>query len=309
MKERPEIEGIVIVDKPPGMTSAGVVAKLKKMSAAKKVGHTGTLDPFATGVLICCLNRATRLARFFLHGEKTYRGELVLGVETDTQDGTGEVISRCKSVKPSPEQISTAFNRFKGAIEQKPPIYSALKHQGVPLYKLARSGKPHAKPPRRVVISSIAVLGIDFPRVRFEVACSAGTYIRSLCADIGQELGCGAYLEKLTRVESCGFSISQATDLEELEKLALSGNLSDNVIRMAEALPGMSAITADRKMVEDIRHGRSLTKKRLAAVMNESEAPSASNFIKVIDAEGSLLAVLQNEEGQENFRYDCVLIR
>jgi len=309
LKGTREIEGVVIVDKPPGMTSAGVVARLKKISGARKVGHTGTLDPFATGVLICCLNRATRLARFFLHGEKAYRGEMVLGVETDTQDVTGEVIARCEDVQASPGQIKAAFGRFKGAFEQKPPVFSALKHQGVPLYKLARNGKPHEKPPRRVVISSMDVLGIDFPRVRFAVACSAGTYIRSLCADIGRELGCGAYLEKLVRTESCGFSISQAKGLEELEKLALSGNLSDNVIRMADALPGMPAITADRKTVEDIRHGRSLTKQRLAVAIDGSEASRASNFIKVIDAEGSLLAVLQNEEGQENFRYSCVLIR
>ena len=193
-----ESSGMLIIDKPAGITSAKVVALLKRNAGLRKVGHTGTLDPFATGVLICCVNQATRLARFFLHGSKKYQGTLVLGTETDTLDGTGNVTATCEHTDFSVDRIESAFRRFVGAIDQVPPVYSALKHHGVPLYKLARKGTPVQKPARQVTISSLDILNIDLPKIDFQVACSAGTYIRTLCADIGTELGCGGHLQRLT---------------------------------------------------------------------------------------------------------------
>ena len=170
--ERKELNGVIVIDKPPGITSANVVARVKKLLKAKKAGHTGTLDPFATGVLVCCINRATKLSRFFLHGKKRYEAILQLGVETDTQDLTGNVINVCHNLEFSEKAIQSAFKRFEGKIEQLPPVYSALKHKGVPLYKLARSKKPVQKPARQVSIITLKILKIKLPFIRFEVLCS-----------------------------------------------------------------------------------------------------------------------------------------
>ena len=148
-----KVSGILVVDKPAGLTSAKVVARVKKLLGARKVGHTGTLDPFATGVLICCINKATKLSRFFLKGWKKYTAVLHLGIETDTQDSTGSVISVVNAVALDERFIRTVFQQFEGTIEQVPPVYSALKHKGVPLYKLARNGKPVQKPARQVTIA------------------------------------------------------------------------------------------------------------------------------------------------------------
>ena len=155
--------GIIIIDKPTGMSSARVVAKVKGLLQTRKVGHTGTLDPFASGVLVCCLNQATKLARFLLQGTKSYEAVLKLGASTDTQDVTGKIIGQPASVEISEQQLLSAFERFKGAIDQHPPVYSALKHKGTPLYKLARSGRPVQKPPRRVHIYALDIGSIQLP--------------------------------------------------------------------------------------------------------------------------------------------------
>jgi tRNA pseudouridine55 synthase len=253
MDERPELNGILVVNKPVDISSARVVSIVKKALNAKKVGHAGTLDPFAEGVLICCVNQATRLADFLLHGSKKYIAELKLGEETDTQDSTGTVISTVEPENYSSETLKRVFNAFEGTIEQLPPVYSALKHKGVPLYKLARSGKPFQKPPRQVEIYSIAILDIALPLIRFEVSCSAGTYIRTLGADIGKMLGCGGHLNALKRTASSGFTLEQAVSLSALEKLTPAAPLPAKFINMVDALPEMSACRADTKLVNKNR--------------------------------------------------------
>jgi tRNA pseudouridine55 synthase len=176
-----ELNGIVVVDKPEGISSAGVVARVKGIFGARKVGHTGTLDPFATGVLICCINQATRLSQFFLKGDKTYEAELVLGVVTDTQDATGTVVERHPWVDC---RWNRSGKRRRGlwAPSQVPPVYSALKHRGTPLYKLARRGRPWKNRPGRYGLHRLEVLDVNLPAVRFSVSCSSGTYVRTLCA-------------------------------------------------------------------------------------------------------------------------------
>jgi len=237
-----------------------VVARIKKLLKARKAGHTGTLDPFATGVLVCCINRATKLSRFFLHGNKKYEAVLHLGVETDTQDSTGTVTNICHQVEFSKKTIQSAFKRFEGTIRQLPPVYSALKHKGIPLYKLARNKRPVQKPARQVFIIYLKILDIHLPTIRFEVLCSAGTYIRTLCADIGESLGCGGHLRELRRIESSGFTISDAVTLEELEGLALSKKLSDRIISMSNALKDMPEHIAGPALVNKINHGHIITK-------------------------------------------------
>jgi len=306
MSETKGPNGIIIIDKPVDMTSARVVSIVKKTLPAKKVGHTGTLDPFAEGVLICCVNQATRLAGFLLHGSKKYVAELKLGQETDTQDLTGTVVAAAKAVDYSQQTIQSVFESFKGPIEQLPPVYSALKHKGVPLYKLARRGQPVQKPPRQVQIYDICVHDVDLPYVRFEVSCSAGTYIRTLGADIGRKLGCGGHLSALKRIESSGFTLDQAIPLSALEESARSRKLSSKMISMKDALPDMPEFCADDHLVEKIRQGQKLIKKDLAGSNGTERARQAGDYLKIVDREQDLIAIVQQDTTEDRLTYCCV---
>ena len=294
--------GIIVVDKPMHMTSAGVVSAVKKTLKARKVGHAGTLDPFAEGVLICCVNQATRLAGFLLHGTKKYVAELKLGIETDTQDLTGTVISTAEVADYSQQTIQSAIESFKGPIEQIPPVYSALKHNGVPLYKLARRGRPVQKPPRQVKIFDIRVIDVELPCIRFEVSCSAGTYIRTLGADIGRKLGCGGHLSALKRTASSGFTLDQAIQLTALGESARTGKLSSIMISMRGALPDMPEITADRKLEEKIKHGRKLR----AGDLVGTNRTHTGGHLKIIDRKKNLIAIVEQKPGEDNLTYSCV---
>ncbi len=311
MSQRPEtsdqLNGIIVVNKPADITSARVVAFVKRTTNAKKVGHTGTLDPFAEGVLICCVNKATRLARFLLRGDKTYDAVLKLGQETDTQDATGSVIAVGNPAKLAHETIKSEFNRFKGTIEQVPPVYSALKHEGVPLYKLARRGQPIHKPPRRVQIFNIQIREISLPFVRFEVSCSAGTYIRTLCTDIGRSLACGGHLYALKRTQSSGFRLQQALTLSQVEQFALAGTLSGQIIPMADALGQMPGIRADATLEKKIRFGHrlTLTDVNLNRMLNPNSALPV--FVKIVDHGNNLIAVIEYNHTTSRFDYCCVL--
>ena len=288
------------------MTSAGVVASVKRISKAEKVGHTGTLDPLAEGVLICCLNRATRLARFLLHGNKRYEAVLKLGEETDTQDSTGAVVSVGDPVKLSTGTIKSVFDSLTGTMEQMPPVYSALKHKGIPLYRHARQGKPVQKPARQVHIYSIEIREINIPFVRFEVSCSAGTYIRTLCADIGKSLGCGGHLHALKRLESCGFTLQQALTLKQLETYTRAGTLPRQVIPMADALKLMPAITADADLINKIRHGRELAPDDVKLDKSVQQNIASQPYFKIIDSGNNLMAVLKYQKASNKLDYCCV---
>jgi tRNA pseudouridine55 synthase len=306
VKTRRESSGIIVVDKPQNITSARVVAKVKRLLDARKVGHAGTLDPFAAGVLVCCINDATRLARFLLAGNKTYDATLKLGIETDTQDMTGTVTA-VQPVKDWPEEtITLAVKKFEGQIQQQPPVFSALKHKGTPLYRLARKGTPVQKPARRVYISKIKILEIKLPLVRFEVSCSAGTYVRTLCADIGRQLGCGGHLLALTRTESSGFKIQQAISLARLEKRALAGDSKRYLISMTDALGDMPTCIADQKLIEKIRHGKHLKKSDIQIVQSSAKSKQQDATIKIVDSDNILHAVLNYEKNRDTLSYACV---
>ncbi len=297
--------GILVIDKPVGVTSAGVVAMVKKSLGAKKVGHAGTLDPLAEGVLVCCVNRATRLAGFLLHGPKKYVAVLKLGVTTDTQDATGTVMAT-RSVDCSADAVKKVVHSFEGPGRQLPPVYSALKHRGVALYKLARQGRPVQKPARQIEIYRIRILEIALPRVRFEVWCSAGTYIRTLCADIGKALGCGAHLSTLKRTASSGFEIAQAVPLAEVQAAARADELVERMVSMADALPDLPAVIADAALVTKIRHGRPVL---LQDLISDGELGGSSlpgGRIKVVDHQGQLVAILNHSLSFDRLDYDCV---
>ena len=298
--------GIIVVNKPTDISSAKVVAKVKRLLNAKKVGHAGTLDPFAEGVLVCCINDATRLAQFLLTGNKIYDATLKLGIETDTQDSTGTVTAT-KAVRGYTEQeIKSTVQKFIGPIEQQPPVFSALKHKGTPLYKLARQGRPVQKPARRVHITDIKILEINLPLVHLEVACSAGTYIRTLCADIGRQLGCGGHLLALKRTESSGFKIHQAISLPQLEKQATNRAFNGGIISMTDALVDMPAYKANHHLKRKIKYGQPVQKTDIELDRLPADVLKQDTFLKILDANNALLAVIRYLKNQDKFAYTCV---
>lgn len=298
------MNGILIVDKPEGLSSARTVARVKHLLNAARVGHTGTLDPFARGVLVCCINQATRLAQFLLHVAKTYDAVMTLGVETDTLDPTGSVVGHGDWSGVTADRLEKCLAGFEGTLDQSPPVFSALKHGGVPLYALARRGEPVQKPPRTVHINRLRLLEVRLPQVRFEVRCSAGTYVRSLCADIGRALGCGAHVSELIRTESGGFRIEQALSLAEVESLARQGAIGDRLVPMARALPGWPVVTAAPPLIEKIRHGRPLA---WAEVKADLRDPADDALLKVVDERGDLVAVLRYGSTGRRLEYGCVV--
>ena len=209
------MNGIVIVDKPQGWTSQDVTARLRRVYATRRIGHGGTLDPMATGVLPVFVGRATRGVEFFEHAEKTYETVLLLGRTTDTQDVTGTTLAE-KTVRLSPADIERVLPRFRGDILQVPPMYSALKVNGKKLYELARKGQEVERQPRPITVFELTDLGFDGTRLSLRVRCSKGTYIRTLCQDIGEALGCGGCMEALRRVRAGEYGIQEAVPLEQL---------------------------------------------------------------------------------------------
>ncbi|HLZ19036.1 MAG TPA: tRNA pseudouridine(55) synthase TruB, partial [Smithellaceae bacterium] len=203
----------MVIDKPAGLTSHDVVSRVKRILGAQKAGHTGTLDPMATGVLPVCIGEATKLARFLSLENKTYRATMLLGVRTDTQDIEGKVTQK-SDILVAEENIRRVLAAMVGKIKQIPPAYSALKHKGKPLYKYARQGEFPEIAPRDVEIFNIHIKDISLPNVTFEVSCSKGTYIRTLCADAGEALGCGACLSGLRRLQSGFFTEDAAVSME-----------------------------------------------------------------------------------------------
>ena len=217
------MDGILSINKPKGYTSHDVVAIVRKKLNTKKVGHTGTLDPNATGVLPICVGRATKFASIISGSNKTYRANIILGKTTDTLDITGEVLSE-KKVTSTKEEIEKAVRSFVGEIEQIPPMYSAIKVDGVRLYKLARKDIIIERQPRKVTITDIKIISfVSEVELIIEVACSSGTYIRTLCDDIGEKLGCGAVMGDLQRVESGGFTLTQCKEIDDFSAEDLMG--------------------------------------------------------------------------------------
>ena len=219
--QRQPVDGVLLLNKPVGITSNAALQKAKWLLNAKKAGHTGTLDPFADGLLPLCFGEATKFSAYLLEADKHYRAVLQLGVTTTTGDPEGEILAT-REVHTSRADIEAALPRFTGEIEQIPPMHSALKHQGRPLYEYARAGIEIERPPRRVTIRALELVECASPRVVLDVQCSAGTYIRTLAQDIGAALGCGAHLTALTRIAAGGFNLQQAHTLGDLEALDAS---------------------------------------------------------------------------------------
>lgn len=248
--------GILLIDKPAGVTSFEVVRRARKALGIRKIGHLGTLDPFATGLLPLCLLEATKLTPYLMPEPKTYRAQVKLGVTTDTQDATGTVMARCEAL-PAPEQIFQAAGRFVGEVTQVPPQYSAVHYQGERAYRLARRGVTVELAPRQVRIYELNVDAVALPEFTLTVTCSQGTYIRTLAQDLGEVLGCGAHLAGLRRLAVGPFRVNDALPLAALNELSRE-ELAARIVPLSACLPGLRPIEVDEAAARQLRQGRPL---------------------------------------------------
>lgn len=277
------MNGVVVIDKPSGRTSHAVCDEVRKVLGAQKAGHTGTLDPLATGVLPVCLNEATKLTPLFSQDDKDYRAVMLLGVETETFDVEGKVTRRSEP-SVTAEEIKAAVRSFLGEISQVPPRYSAIKHRGKSMHKWARRGVIVDPLPRQVKIEAITVEEVSLPYVTFFVSCSKGTYVRSLCADIGRKLQCGACLARLRRTRSGSFGEKEALPLESLRN---GGEV--NIISMVDALPKLPSIDIDDALATRVRTGYQPVVNVLRGYLIPFLAPS--DVVKFVATGCSLVAV------------------
>jgi len=277
------MNGILNVLKPPGMTSFDVVAYLRGILKIKKIGHTGTLDPGAAGVLPVCTGKATKAIEYLSDKDKVYRAELLLGVSTDTQDSYGEVIIE-QEVKASVEDIEKVIKSFEGDYSQLPPMYSAVKMNGKKLYELARSGIEVERTPRKVKIHFINILSIRGNRVVFDVGCSKGTYIRTLCSDVGDKLGCGGHMGFLVRLKSGSFDIKNALTLEEIKETAEKGNPEEILTSIDKVFSDYDKIYLNEKDKKRFLNGGFVT-------LGKYGKFALTQKVRVYDKDGAFLAL------------------
>jgi tRNA pseudouridine55 synthase len=282
-------DGIIIVDKDSGPSSFKVVEGIRSLMKAKKAGHAGTLDPFASGVLVVLLNQGTKLCPFLMSHDKVYRAALRLGIETDTQDLTGQIIKvRDIGVLPK-DSIKEKARRFVGMIRQVPPVFSAIHHKGRRAYELARSGVAVDLQEREVRIEYINVLRVDLPTIWIEVCCSSGTYIRTLAADLGRSLGTGAHLTFLRRVQSGPFHVDDAFTVTQAGRYVFDNRVDEVVIPLKQALKGMMEVEISDALARRIRNGHKPHREELCG-QNPSSLNSGDSLKAVVGEE--LVAVL-----------------
>lgn len=274
------MDGVLNVNKPEGISSFDAVRYIKKIAKTSKVGHTGTLDPAASGVLPICIGRATKIVDYIMNDIKTYSVELKLGVVTDTFDKEGKVISKC-DVNCSDEEILSAILSFQGESEQLPPMYSAIKINGVRLYELARKGIEVQRELRSINIYNIEILHIKTPIIKFNVTCSKGTYMRSLCFDIGEKLGCGAMMNNLKRISSSSFHIAESTELYEINE----ENIKNKIITIDKALEKYDEIIVDDKFIKLLCNGVHVKDKSLTSLIMPDK------LLKVLTSDKKLIGL------------------
>jgi len=282
--EAPGPSGFVVVDKPAGWTSHDVVDAARRWFGTRRVGHLGTLDPQATGVLPLALRDATKLVSYVSGDPKVYRGVVRLGVETDTLDGDGREVARHEGPLPDEATVRGALDAFLGEHEQVPPMYSAVKQGGVPLYRLARRGEEVERAPRKVRIDSFRLLAWREDEIEVEVVCSPGTYVRVLAAELGARLGCGAYLHALCRLASGPFDLTQAATPDVLAAEAERGEIAARVLRPVAAL-GIPALRLTAEDAQRVLHG--------AALPQGGPARAPGEKVAALDPSGALLAILE----------------
>lgn len=290
------IHGIINVYKEKGYTSHDVVAKLRGIAGQKKIGHTGTLDPDAEGVLPVCLGKATKVCELLTDKDKTYRAVLFLGQTTDTQDASGTVLETSDISNLNESQVTEAVQSFVGEYAQIPPMYSALKVGGKKLYELAREGKTVERKARNVKIHSIKILRVDLPRVEMEVSCSKGTYIRTLCHDVGEKLGVGGCMESLLRVRVGRFVLADSLRLSEIQKAKEDGNLEKILQPIDSVFEQYRAVRIRSDQEKRLQNGNSFRKPDRLQNYDDQE------MVRVYDSNGHFAAVYRYVEKDHEFR-------
>ena len=291
------IHGVLNVYKGKGYTSHDVVAKLRGITGQKKIGHTGTLDPDATGVLPVCLGKATKLCDMLTDKDKTYEAVLLLGVSTDTQDAGGEVLGTSDTAGLGEKEVREAIQSFVGGYDQVPPMYSALKVGGKRLYELAREGKVVERKARPVDIYQIRVLKMNLPRVWMEVSCSKGTYIRTLCHDIGEKLGCGGCMEELVRTKVSSFLLSDSLTLADIHKRMQEGTLGEVLVPVDAMFGGYRKIVVKEPWISLARNGNSLPIKAVTG----GEGIEDGEEVRLYNEAGQFIAIYAWKEERKEY--------
>jgi tRNA pseudouridine55 synthase len=298
------MNGLILVDKPAGCTSHDVVLSLRKALSERHIGHFGTLDPMATGLLVAAAGKAPRFFRFFSNDTKTYAGRIRLGLATDTYDAQGEPLSAECTEMPGEPALRAAMSAYRGEIRQVPPPYSAKKFKGQPFYKLARAGRETPQTPCNVVIHRFELLRYEPPEADVEVTCSAGTYIRSLAHDLGRDLGCGAHLTQLRRTASGPYTIDRALSLDQIGDLAAAGETDRFLIPLEALLPDRPRIVLEEADTRLVRNGQSRPIDRLQATPDISPVLSSltgpePTVVKLFNSQGKLIALARRDEEKQ----------
>jgi tRNA pseudouridine55 synthase len=288
------IDGYLNICKQKGATSFSIVKAIRRLTGERRVGHGGTLDPEASGVLPICLGRATRLAEFLSDADKAYWAEIELGVSTDTYDTQGTVVATNDPSALSIGKVETAIESFQGIIQQTPPMYSAVKHQGVPLYRLARAGVSVPRKPRQVEIYRIDLLQWRPPIAVLEVECSKGTYIRTLAHDLGEKLGCGGHLKNLVRIRSGPFNINDGATLEQVEAASREVEWTSIIQPLDVAVLHLPYMTVDEEEERAISNGRILDR--------GVQDSKAGDYCRVYTLDGRLVAIMSYDEDRKGWR-------
>ena len=288
------MDGILNINKSTGMTSHDVVAKIRKLLRQKRVGHTGTLDPAASGVLPICLGQATRVAEYLSESGKVYQADIIFGVVTDTYDTEGTIIRTASAAGLTLPQIEEALSHFLGPQAQLPPRYSAIKIQGQPAYKRARAGEDISLEPRSITITRLEIITWNPPCLTLAIECSKGTYIRSLAYDLGEYLGCGAHLGALVRTRSGPFFLSESITLEQLADAAASESVDEHLFPADKALQDYPSLLLDAASAGSVLHGM--------AFRYDPALPTSSKLARVYDTSGHFLAIAEWDDAQEMWR-------
>ena len=298
-----EVAGVLLVDKSAGMTSHDVVAAVRRLLRIRQVGHFGTLDPFATGILPISVGKATRFSQFYLKSRKAYEGTLSFRFSTDTFDATGKPTSPTTDPSVDPSRLEKVFEEFTGRISQMPPIFSAKRVRGVRAYVLARSNKPVELQPIEIEVYALELLRMMGPEARIAVECSGGTYVRSLAHDVGQRLDLPSHLAGLRRVGVAEFRLQDAVTLENLSRAVEEDRLDQTLIRLETLLPGFPELVVRGREEKKIRHGHSFELARVPSLWRPKEGgtlppgPSAAPLLKVFNSERQLIAVARHVGG------------
>ena len=260
------LSGVLVINKPSGMTSHDVIQRLRQILHTRRIGHTGTLDPGASGVLLACVGKATKVVQFLTEYDKEYEAVIKLGITTDTYDDEGEITGKKDDLKLSPDEIRKVIDSFKGKIWQIPPLHSAIKYKGRRLYQYAREKRKVERKKREVEIRELEVLDVNIPYVRLRITCSKGTYIRSLAFDVGQKLGCGAYLFSLRRIRVGPFKLKEALGLEKISDIEEEAKIEGVLISIEKALAHLPSVVVKKNSAEKVRHGLPLVPSSIKSI-------------------------------------------